>query len=87
MQRYFANSDPGYPFYTSNLLDLSNPQSNIGANGGIYNRNGRGFPDVSANGNNLLFYDEGKLQHTQGTSLATPIWVRLLLFSMTSTST
>jgi tripeptidyl-peptidase-1 len=45
---YFANHDPGHPYYLAN-----NDASNIGANGGIYNRGGRGFPDIAANGANF----------------------------------
>jgi len=38
---YFANHDPGLPYYIANVN-----ASNIGANGGVYNRAGRAFPDV-----------------------------------------
>ncbi|KXT11739.1 hypothetical protein AC579_5039 [Pseudocercospora musae] len=41
----FAKLDPGHPYYTVNAN-----ASNIGAEGGIFNRAGRGYPDVSANG-------------------------------------
>ena len=68
---YLANHDPGYPSYVYHGTGF-NPS--IGANGGIYNRAGRGFPDVSANGVRLLFYDGGILQPEWGTSLAAPIW-------------
>lgn len=36
---YFAEHNPPYPYY-STVNNIS-----IGANGGIYNRNGRGYPD------------------------------------------
>ncbi|KAK5123597.1 hypothetical protein LTR85_002635 [Meristemomyces frigidus] len=39
---YFADHDPGLPYYVAN----SNA-SNIGSNGGVYNRAGRGIPDIS----------------------------------------
>ena len=54
---YFAQYDPGYPYYVANDQEFP---ANIGAIGGLYNRAGRGFPDVSANGANLLFYDDGE---------------------------
>jgi len=41
IETYLANHDPGLPYYVAN----SNA-SNIGANGGVYNRAGRGIPDV-----------------------------------------
>jgi tripeptidyl-peptidase-1 len=38
---YFARHDPGHPYY------IAGPNgTGVGANGGIYNRAGRGFPDV-----------------------------------------
>ena len=39
---YFANYNPPYPYYESINND------SFGANGGIYNRIGRGYPDFSA---------------------------------------
>ena len=39
---YFATSNPPYPYYSSVNND------SFGANGGIYNRLGRGYPDFSA---------------------------------------
>ena len=39
---YFANYNPPYPYYESVNND------SFGANGGIYNRIGRGYPDFSA---------------------------------------
>ena len=75
---YFASHDPGYPYYTFNGQDFSLPSSNIGANGGLYNRIGRGFPDVSANGANLQYYLLGMLMPQYGTSLAAPIWASVV---------
>lgn len=56
---YFDSHDPGYPYYSS----LNNDTGDIkllpdigalaGSSGGIYNRIGRGIPDVSANGDNI----------------------------------
>lgn len=39
--RYFADHDPGLPYYIANAN-----ASNIGQNGGVYNRAGRGIPDI-----------------------------------------
>lgn len=52
--QYFAAHDPGYPYYES--ID----NNSIGAHGGIYNRIGRGYPDVAAIGDNVLIFGEGK---------------------------
>ena len=48
VEEYFAHHDPGYPTYEYSGVD------SIGANGGIYARGGRAFPDVAANGKILL---------------------------------
>lgn len=66
---YFADHDPGLPYYT-----INENATNIGENGGFYNRIGRGFPDVSANGAELGAYNNETLYHFYGTSLAAPIW-------------
>lgn len=74
---YFSHSDPGYPYYTFNGIDGSKAGNNIGANGGRYNRAGRGFPDVSANAI-LQFFLDGYESKEAGTSLSTPIWGSIL---------
>jgi tripeptidyl-peptidase-1 len=66
---YFSEHDPKLPFYTVN-----NDATNIGANGGVYNRAGRGFPDVSANGANFMAYNDQTDFPWYGTSLAAPQW-------------
>lgn len=66
---YFKHHEPGLPYYVVN-----NDATNVGANGGLYNRVGRGFPDVSANGAELLFFEGNQSYHSYGTSLAAPIW-------------
>ena len=64
---YFAEHDPGYPYY------VYTGNASIGANGGLYNRAGRGFPDVSASGLKLLNIDGGCVVLEGGTSASTPI--------------
>ncbi|KAF2117315.1 peptidase S8/S53 domain-containing protein [Lophiotrema nucula] len=39
---------------------------------GLYNPNGRGFPDVAAQGVGYSVYDKGTLKHYQGTSCSSP---------------
>lgn len=75
---YLQNHDPGYPYYTYNGHDLNSDQSNIGANGGVYNRAGRGFPDVSATGVNIVSVSKGKTVYASGTSLAAPLWASII---------
>lgn len=57
---YFADHNPPYPYYTAN--------ESLGANGGLYNRSGRGYPDVSANGMNIAVYVGGNATLEGGTS-------------------
>ena len=48
--------------------------TNVGQNGGVYNRAGRGYPDVSANGAFLLTYNNLTEYTFFGTSLSSPIF-------------
>jgi len=70
---YFSKHDPGHPYY------VAGPNgTGVGANGGIYNRAGRGYPDVSANGANFRAYTNGTNFHWYGTSLAAPLFASVL---------
>ncbi|KAF7197253.1 Aorsin [Pseudocercospora fuligena] len=74
---YFEKHDPGYKYY---FADTN--VSNIGNNGGVYNRGGRGYPDVSANGANFRGIKWRKSKNGTiatdarffGSSLSAPIW-------------
>lgn len=70
---YFERHDPGHPYYIAN-----SDASNIGANGGIYNRAGRAYPDVSANGANFRMFTNLTNEHWYGTSLAAPLWASVI---------
>jgi tripeptidyl-peptidase-1 len=59
-QRYFKDHNPPYPYYEGG--------KNIGKNGGLYNRVGRGYPDVAANGDNIAVYNAGEFDLSGGTS-------------------
>lgn len=59
--------DSGYPHYSTTK------GKNIGQNGGLYNRIGRAYPDVSANGAWTHMYADGKLIREGGTSMAAPL--------------
>jgi tripeptidyl-peptidase-1 len=72
---FFRDHNPPYASYAG--LITSNTQVGIGAldsTGGIYNRIGRGVPDVSANGDNIAVYVSGEYQLSGGTSASTPIF-------------
>lgn len=50
----------------------------LGAGGGVYNRAGRGFPDVSANGDNYMTIVGGQPYLIGGTSQSAPIFASIL---------
>ncbi|KAI4726541.1 aorsin [Aureobasidium sp. EXF-10728] len=72
VSNYLTNHPPPYTSYsTTNDAD-------IGAGGGIYNRNGRGYPDVSAIGDNVLIFNKGAPTLIGGTSAAAPVFAAIL---------
>jgi len=52
--------------------------SGVGAGGGIYNRIGRGYPDVSANGDNVVIYYQGQPVLIGGTSASAPTFASII---------
>jgi tripeptidyl-peptidase-1 len=62
------------PFRSLPFYEVNADASNIGQNGGVYNRLGRGYPDVSANGAFLLTFVNLTEGTFFGTSLASPIF-------------
>ena len=65
--------DPAsFPFYTA----ING--SGVGANGGIYNRGGRGIPDVAANGDNVAFFYKGAPRLIGGTSASAPTFASIV---------
>lgn len=75
---FLEKHDPRYPYYISNWKTGLGNQSNIGSNGGLYNRAGRGYPDVSANGAKYATIVAGNHTLEYGTSIAAPIWASIL---------
>ncbi|KAJ5569507.1 uncharacterized protein N7459_008937 [Penicillium hispanicum] len=69
---YFSIAQPTYPYYESVNND------SFGANGGIYNRIGRGYPDVAAIGDNVLIYNMGVPMSIGGTSASAPVFAAIL---------
>ena len=72
VSKYLASHNT-LPYYTANAA-----ASNIGANGVVYNRAGRGYPDVAANGAFLLTYVNQTQGTFFGTSLASPIFASVI---------
>ena len=74
---YFKDYNPPYPYY-STLVNDSSQFADLGADGGIYNRIGRGIPDVAANGDNIAIYNQGAYDQSGGTSASTPIFASVV---------
>lgn len=66
---YFADYNPPYPYYYNGQYNGTD---------GLYNRNGRGIPDVAAVGDNIATYVEGNFTHEGGTSASSPIFGSLV---------
>lgn len=69
---YFSKAKPEYPYYES----VNN--NSFGVNGGIYNRIGRGYPDVAAVGDNVIIYNKGLPTSIGGTSASAPVFASIL---------
>ena len=72
VSNYLTNSPPPYKSYQT--ID----NAAIGANGGIFNSIGRGYPDVSAVGDNIVIFNKGAPTLIGGTSASAPIFAALL---------
>jgi tripeptidyl-peptidase-1 len=69
---YLTQHTPPYAAYQTT------DNANIGANGGIYNSNGRGYPDVSAIGDNIVIFNKGSPTLIGGTSASAPVFASIL---------
>ncbi|KIN00382.1 hypothetical protein OIDMADRAFT_164812 [Oidiodendron maius Zn] len=72
VEAYLANSPPQYPSYSGT------DDQNIGANGGVWNSAGRGYPDVSAVGDNIVIYNNLLPTIIGGTSASAPVFASIL---------
>jgi tripeptidyl-peptidase-1 len=68
---YFECADPGYPYYSEFEVDFNTTK-------GFYNRVGRGYPDVSANGAQYRAFTDGEDFHWYGSSLSSPLFASVL---------
>lgn len=65
--QYLTAHNPGYPSYNTS-------GGKVPDSGGIYNAHGRGYPDMSALGDNAVFAWQGELYQTGGgTSMSAPL--------------
>jgi tripeptidyl-peptidase-1 len=71
VERYFEIADLKYPYYSEFNVDFNTTT-------GLYNRIGRGFPDISANGANFRAFTDGDDYFWYGTSLASPLFASVL---------
>ncbi|KAH8647697.1 putative Tripeptidyl-peptidase sed1 [Xylariales sp. PMI_506] len=72
VKTYFSEVDlpfSGYESAGTNFSDVGD---------GVYKIGGRGYPDVSAIGDNYVLYTEGVWARVGGTSLSAPIWGAIL---------
>ncbi|KAJ7212411.1 subtilisin-like protein [Mycena haematopus] len=73
----FSNNFPRPAWQDSavqNYLDNFVPDYNAS----VFNRSGRAYPDVSANGYPLVIAEKGRFVHTGGTSASAPIFASLI---------
>jgi tripeptidyl-peptidase-1 len=70
IKTYFEEHEPPYKYYTNGQYNSSG--------GGVYNRNGRGIPDVAANGDNFGIFNAGKFILEGGTSGSAPIFASII---------
>ncbi|KAJ6179418.1 hypothetical protein N7519_009879 [Penicillium mononematosum] len=71
VEKYFQKAKLTYPYYSEMEVNLNKTK-------GLYNRIGRGYPDVSANGAVFPAYNGGKITHYYGASLASPLFASVL---------
>ncbi|KAH8891212.1 subtilisin-like protein [Thozetella sp. PMI_491] len=69
IEKYYTKHNPPYPYYFNGNYENST---------GLYNRNGRGIPDVAANGDNIAVYVGGEFGTEGGTSASSPIFASLI---------
>ncbi|CAK4006177.1 related to Tripeptidyl-peptidase sed1 [Lecanosticta acicola] len=72
---YLTAHTPSYPTY--NTSGMNNPPESV-TNGGLYNIAGRGYPDVSAIGDNVVVVVNGMFELIGGTSAAAPTFAAII---------
>ena len=77
VETYFHRAHLTYPYYN----DL---ETNLNTTTGIYNRYGRGYPDVSANGAKFPAPTQGRVSHFYGASLSSPLFAGVITLVSTT---
>ncbi|CEJ94487.1 hypothetical protein VHEMI10013 [[Torrubiella] hemipterigena] len=72
VEHFFAKHDPGYASF--NISDNVIPVPTEG----VYNRIGRGFPDVAALGDNAVIVFKGGVRQIGGKSMSAPIFASIM---------
>ncbi|KAI1266121.1 peptidase S8/S53 domain-containing protein [Xylariaceae sp. FL1019] len=70
VQRYLANANISFVGYEGGGTNYSTAKSGVGR----FNKIGRAYPDVSANGDNFVIASGGELLSIGGTSASAPLW-------------
>ena len=65
------------PYKTYNTSGMNNPPETV-TKGGIYNVGGRGYPDISAVGDNVVIINNGAPTLIGGTSASAPVFAAIL---------
>lgn len=81
--KYFAEHDPDIPYYSALVHDAPNPakvhvDKLAGDTGGLYNRVGRGYPDVAANGDQIVHYAGGEKVLDGGSSASVQVFAAII---------
>jgi tripeptidyl-peptidase I len=76
VKNYLDKVAPSLPFTGYSQFVPDGDFSNVTS--GIYNRLGRGFPDVAAVGDRAVLLSGGKWYVVGGTSLSAPVWASVL---------
>ncbi|KAJ5232473.1 Aorsin [Penicillium chermesinum] len=71
VEEYFRKAKLSYPYYAEIGVDVNTTQ-------GLYNRIGRAYPDVAANGAHFCAFNQGRDTHYYGASLASPLFASVL---------
>ncbi|KAJ5787152.1 Peptidase S8/S53 subtilisin/kexin/sedolisin [Penicillium paradoxum] len=71
VEKYFKKAKLAYPSYSEINADLNTTK-------GLFNRIGRAYPDVAANGAMFPAYNGGTLHHFYGASLSSPLFASVL---------
>ncbi|KAH9219932.1 protease S8 tripeptidyl peptidase I [Leptodontidium sp. 2 PMI_412] len=76
LKTYFSSHNPPYDSYSA--FGTSYNPGDVAANGGLYNRLGRGIPDVSANGDNITMIYQGQKALAAGSSASAPMFAAII---------